>query len=106
MKVSFDDLKPGMVLAAALVDDGGRLLLPTGIALTEKHLRFFQMWGIAEADIAGDDRTEREPDTIDPERLAAAAVEVKPYFRHADPDHPVMVQLLRHCTMLAARRRA
>lgn len=77
MKVSFEDHKPGMVLTAALVDDGGRLLRPTGIALTE-DLRFFQMWGIAEADIEGDERAERDPDAIDPARLAAAAVEPPP----------------------------
>ena len=43
MRVSLDDLKPGMTLAADLQEPGGRLLLPAATILTDRHLRYFQM---------------------------------------------------------------
>jgi hypothetical protein len=107
IKVSFEDLQTGMVLAAPLTDAGGRLLLPAGTALTEKHLRYFQMWGIPEADIEGGDHpAERDAEAaLDPVRVAQATDEARLQFRHADLDHPVLGQLFRHCVLVAARRR-
>ena len=37
MRVSLDDLKPGMTLAADLQEPGGRLLLPAATILTDRH---------------------------------------------------------------------
>ena len=96
-KVTLEQLRPEMVLAADIVDGGGRLLLPAGTALTEKHVRYCQMWGVLEADIASGEGPpiEAEP-VIDPARLAAAEAIVRPRFRHVDASHPVIEILLRH----------
>jgi hypothetical protein len=53
MRVGFEYLKPGMKLAGDLLEPGGRLLLPRGTELSERHLRYFQIWGIAEAELEG-----------------------------------------------------
>jgi hypothetical protein len=85
-----------MVLAADIIDSGGRLLLPVGTTLSEKHLRFCQMWGVLEAEIvAGEDELEPE-ETTDPAQLEAARTAVLPRFRHVDPSHPVIDVLLHH----------
>lgn len=49
-----ESLNPGMVLSRDVCDRKGRVLLPAGAELTEKHLRIFQTWGVVEADITGD----------------------------------------------------
>ncbi|HEU5169053.1 MAG TPA: hypothetical protein VFU46_00875 [Gemmatimonadales bacterium] len=47
------------------------------------------MWGIAEADVEGDELASERDELVEPARLVAAAAEVRSLFRHADLDHPV-----------------
>ncbi len=106
MKLSLDDLRPDMVLAAAIHDSGGRLLVPAGIALTDKHLRLFQMWGIADAEVEGEGAGAPEEEPLDAASLSAAEAELRPHFRHADLSHPVVAAVFRYCVTAAARRSA
>jgi hypothetical protein len=103
MRVVLEQLRPEMALAADIVDTGGRLLLPKGTVLTEKHLRYCQMWGIADADIQGAPTAEVAPPVIDPEALAAAENRLRPRFRHLDLSHPVVAELFRHAAESAAQ---
>ena len=106
MRVSLENLRPDMTLAADIVDGLGRLLLPGGTVLTEKHLRYCQMWGVMEADIAGDEPIE-DPEMValDPAALAAAEAEVRPLFRHCNLTHPVVDALFKHCVHARAVQR-
>ncbi len=108
MRITVDNLRPDMVLAADIVDGGGRLLLPAGTALTERHLRYCQMWGIPDADVAGDDPppTDDGAGGLDPAAIASAEARVRPRFRHADLGHPAVEALFRHCVHTAARQGA
>lgn len=107
MRVSLDNLRPDMVLAADIVDGGGRLLLPGGTVLTEKHLRYCQMWGIVDADIVGDDATAEEPAeaVIDPARLAEVENRVGARFIHVNRDHAAMDALFRYCVATELKKR-
>jgi hypothetical protein len=71
MRCRLDDLKPGMILAANLLEPGGRMLLPAATELTDRHLRYFQMWGVADAEIEGDERDLPAAFPVDPEVRAA-----------------------------------
>lgn len=105
MRVSLENLRPEMVLAADIVDGGGRLLLPTGTAITEKHLRYCQMWGVAEADVVGAaaiDATSTPP--VDPALLAKVEAETALRFAHADRDHPAIAALFEHCVQLQIKK--
>lgn len=97
-----DNLMPGMVLAADVCDRNGRLLLGSGSELIEKHIYIFRTWGVLEADIIGveeDNDGHTFTNDIDPDLWAAAEAEVRPMFRHADLDHPAIVELL-HISIL------
>lgn len=104
--VLIDNLVPGMVLKKDVTDRSGRLLLPEGVLLAEKHLVIFRMWGVLELEIS--DESEPEPaavaqgSEIDPELLAQATDEVLRIFAHNDPEHPAIRELIRVCI----RRRA
>ena len=105
MRVHLDNLRAEMVLAADIVDGMGRLLLPGGTTLTDRHLRYCQMWGIADAEIATDELAEAPPEaTLDPERLAAAAALLERRFRHCDRAHPVIETLFQYCVEREALR--
>jgi hypothetical protein len=108
MRVSFDDLKAGMTLAADLQEPGGRLLLPAATVLTDRHLRYFQMWGIGEAEIEGDGPQAGPSDAqlADPALIAEAEGRMASLFRHTDITHPVDSQVLRHCVTREVRRLA
>ena len=96
-----DKLVPGMVLQGDVCDRSGRVLLPAGCELTEKHLLIFRTWGVLEAEITAESdcnsaETE-ESETVDPALLAAAESAVMPLFAHNDLEHPAIKELLRIC---------
>jgi hypothetical protein len=99
--VHIDNLAPGMVLKQNVCDRSGRLLLPEGSELTDRHLVIFRTWGVLEVDISsdtdGDDGTVAQHEEMDPALLAAAEAAVKPLFVHNDLDHPAIKELMRIC---------
>ena len=108
MRVSLEDLKTGMTLAADLLEPGGRLLLPAATVLTDRHLRYFQMWGVGGAEIEGDEAQNGagESEAADPALVAEAEARMASLFRHTDTSHPVVSQVLRHCVAREVRRLA
>jgi hypothetical protein len=46
--VSIDQIKPGMVLAADVLDTNGRMLLSKGKGIEANHINIFKMWGVTE----------------------------------------------------------
>jgi hypothetical protein len=105
MRVCLDDIKAGMTLASDLQEPGGRLLLPARTVLTDRHLRYFQMWGIQDADIEGDEvQLDQGAEPADPVLLAEAEKRIASLFRHTDTSHPVVSQVLHHCVTREVRR--
>ena len=97
MRTRLDDLKPGMKLSADLLETGGRLLLPAGTELTDRHLRYFQMWGVLEAEIEGQEGETAPPAPVDPAVQAAVEARLADLFRHTDRNHPAVAQVFSHC---------
>ena len=93
MRTRLEDLKPGMTLSADLLETGGRLLRPAGTELTERHLRYFQMWGVLDAETVGDDADGEAVGTIDPAAQAAIESGLADLFRHTDRSHPAVAQV-------------
>ncbi|MBJ6751882.1 hypothetical protein [Geomonas anaerohicana] len=110
--VHIDNLTPGMVLSRNVCDRSGRMLLPVGAELTEKHFSIFRMWGVLEVEVAGEavvEDAETAPplnQEIDPELLAEARAEMERLFIYNDPEHPAIKELMRICTERRATRAA
>ncbi|WP_328760838.1 hypothetical protein [Geomonas azotofigens] len=110
--VHIDNLTPGMVLSRNVCDRSGRMLLPAGAELTDKHFSIFRMWGVLEVEVAGDaiiDDDEATPplsQEIDPALLAHARAEMERLFIYNDPEHPAIKELMRICTERRATRAA
>jgi hypothetical protein len=102
--LNLDQVEPGMVLAAEVKDRTGRVLLAAGVAVTEKHLRIFKMWGVTEADVRGVAHAEvvaRAAAQLDPDAVQSAEERMAVRFRHAPREHPAVQELFRLATMRA-----
>lgn len=97
-KVAMENIGVGMILAGAVHDRSGRMLLGSGAELTQKHLVIFRAWGVLEADIVGlgDDATaDQIPADVDRRELAVAEEALVPLFRHTNRSHPAIIELMR-----------
>jgi hypothetical protein len=103
LPISVDDLEVGMTLAEDVHDQLGRLLLPGGTALTERHLHAFQMWGILTVKVRGAGQVEAAEPVISPEILAQAEARVRERMRHQDLGAPVIVEVIRFTVQREAR---
>ncbi|EFC91821.1 putative signal transduction protein [Dethiosulfovibrio peptidovorans DSM 11002] len=56
-----DKLKEGMVVKVDVVAPSGRLLLPVGTNLEDKHVRLLKSWGVVEVEIEGEPQPESLP---------------------------------------------
>ncbi|GEM_PF-1603070 len=83
---SVDALEPGIVLAAPVHDDHGRLLIPEGRPLTARQIQRLSGWGIHEVDVAEEEEEEEEL-VLDPQLLARAEEVVATRFALQPADH-------------------
>lgn len=91
-----DVLEPGVVLAAPVHDDAGRLLISEGRPLTARQIQRLSGWGIHEVDVA-EDEVEEEEVVLDPELLALAEEAVASRFALQPAEH----RLIRESRALA-----
>jgi|WetSurMetagenome_2_1015567.scaffolds.fasta_scaffold666176_2 hypothetical protein len=105
-KISIENILPGMLLEADVLDMNGNVLIGKGCELTERHLKILKMWGVLEADIAGVDREEmlaQEMAQLDPELLHSAEARMTDLFHHTDLTHPAIKELFRLATRRAMK---
>ena len=105
MMVSVENLKPGMVVAADVVNLNQTVLLKSGSLLGPQELRMLKMWGIVSVNIVS--KTEQEASlgsevSLPAEVLREAEAQVSHRFKHVTLDSPA-VQLVRQ---LAIKRAA
>ncbi|MEQ9570169.1 MAG: hypothetical protein RLN75_08270 [Longimicrobiales bacterium] len=99
--IPIDQATPGMALAAPVKDRMGRLLIPAGAELSDRHVEALAAWGVDRIEIESGEAPEPEV-AVSPEHEARAREELAPVFRHAGPDHPFTEALAE----LAVARRA
>ena len=88
--LTLDQARPGMILATDVMDRRGRLLVPRGKELTERHLGALRMWGVPNIEIEGDDPESDGLAPIDAEVLGRAEAEVAEIFANAREAHPFL----------------
>jgi hypothetical protein len=91
-----------MVIARDVVDRAGRLLVPAGTSLAEKHLRLLKTWGIDAVWVEGSAPAPRPAPELPPEEQER----LRARFRHADLSHPLVSELLAQAQLRALQGRA
>jgi hypothetical protein len=97
-----------MVLAESVSTFRGRLLLPAGTTLTDKHIEKLKAWGVSEAEIEGhDDPSMEELDAsmASAPDLAAACAALEHRFANVKDDS-LMQQILKIAKQQLLARRA
>ena len=92
--VNLEQAHAGMVLANDVKDRRGRLLMPAGRELTEKHMEAFRMWGVTSVEIEGGPAEEAAPPCVfDDALLERADWEAGLLFANASEAHPFLTAL-------------
>lgn len=98
--IDVSQAEAGMTLAAEVLDKRGRVLMPAGIELKEKHLGALPAWGVSRIEVEGDD-VDGALD-VEPWALEQAAAELESLFSVTNRTHPAIEALLEVCTQRAA----
>ncbi len=111
-KVRIKDLKAGMVLASHARDSNGRLLLPAGEEVSDKHIHTLMAWGISEVDVEVDIESKKEE--VSKDRTSAQNAETLPtqmkeevdeLFRYSNRENSVIKELVELCIMRKMKTR-
>jgi hypothetical protein len=95
IRVTIENLKPGMILAKPVRNDQGVLLLDAGIKITKKNIRIFKSWGVSE--IFADGKLNKSKCTEEmPAAVVKDAAEMELKTKFSDVlDNPVMVEIFK-----------
>lgn len=83
-----------MTLSSDVTDRRGRLLIPSGRALDEKHLQALRMWGITAVEVEGEDPSAAGDATLDPADLGRAREVLTDRLQNLPMDHPLVLTLV------------
>jgi hypothetical protein len=89
-RIPLEQALPGMVLAKAVANANGRVLLPAGCEISDKHIKAMKMWGVTDLSINSDATGESGATSVSPAKLEAAALALAEAFRHANMEAAVM----------------
>lgn len=106
-RLNLDEIQPGMVLAGDVLDRNGRVLLKSGLEITDKHLKILKQWGITDALIQGVNREEinaQAVQNLDKDLLAKIEAEFETIFLHADRHHQFNQELFRLSVLRAVHK--
>ncbi len=106
-RIKASDLAPGMVLAGDLYSRQGRMLLPQGAVIEDKHLRILKIWGVTEAEVAGLAADASPPAPfldISPEAFQLADEYLTPWFCQAGLDAEPVQEIYTHCLIRTAKQ--
>jgi hypothetical protein len=94
--IHINKLEPGMVLADEVIDLSGRLLLGKGKTIQPDHFRVFNIWGVTEVNIRGNngDKEETKPN-LDSEQYEKTKESTLQVFSHNDLNHPAIKEIFR-----------
>jgi len=90
-RIMLDQAQPGMILAQPVSNTNGRVLLPAGCEISDKHIKAMKMWGIVDLCVKGGDENDNgQTHAVSPEKLEAAKASLAEVFKHANTGTPIM----------------
>ena len=108
-RLNLEEIEPGMTLASDVLDRSGRVLLKSGLQVTEKHLTILKQWGITDADILGVNRDEinaKAIENFDRGLLTICEEEQRLVFSQVDMSLPFNQELFRLSVIRSVKRKA
>ncbi|MCF8109547.1 MAG: HDOD domain-containing protein [Desulfohalobiaceae bacterium] len=106
-RIGIKEVTPGMTLSRDVKDQSGHLLASSGQVLTQKMIRIFKIWGIAELWIQEsadhDQAVDAEPELPETVRLQAEAV-TRHRFQYNDLNDPFTAELFRISCLKKGKR--
>jgi hypothetical protein len=75
--IHLEEILPGMVLGAPILNRYGQTLLASGIVIDEKHLLMFKTWGIKHVTIEGEPQKSAEESEISEDLINLAKNHIK-----------------------------
>lgn len=104
-RIMLDQAQPGMILEQPVVNTNGRVLLPTGCEINEKHIKAMKMWGIVDLCVKGTtENAETETDDTAPEKLEDAKNNLAEAFKYANTGTPIMDAIYQEAVAFYARK--
>lgn len=103
-RILLDQAQPGMVLEQPVSNTNGRVLLPAGCEINEKHIKAMKMWGIVDLCVKGNaEGGESQPSAVTPDKLEEAKTCVAEAFKHANLGTPIMDAIYNEAVAYYAR---
>jgi hypothetical protein len=93
--ITVDQARAGMTLAAPLADRRGRMLVPAGHELGERHVQALRTWGVTQLEIDGEDVIPDATSDFAQEILDQAREETEEAFAENDAEDPFIEALRR-----------
>ncbi len=93
-----------MVLSGEVRDRRGRLLIPAGAEIQEKHLKALRLWGVLSVDVEGGPSSDAELQALEPWALESAEKQLARLFSVSGRDHPLLEALFDLCRRRLAGR--
>lgn len=99
MKINFNNIRIGMILANDVLNRKDMVLLQSGSQITDKDIRIFKMWGINEIEIQESEEviSNKIFEQYDSKIISEVEEEVKQLFFNTDLNHPVINELYQYC---------
>ena len=89
-KVSTNELQSGMKIARKVENDGGMVLLPEGIELTDAHIGRLKKWGIEEIFVEGEEEGGGGDDVVGNLEMSDEFISVLDHKFEQVKDDPIM----------------
>lgn len=93
-QLELDAVRTGMVLKADVTNGQGHTLLRAGVGLSARHLQLLRAQGIAEVCV---EEAAQAVGSTQSESAKRPTTSIKERFRHNDPRHPLISELMRLC---------
>ncbi|MBN2530859.1 MAG: HDOD domain-containing protein [Deltaproteobacteria bacterium] len=103
-------LKPGMTIATDVQNRRGQILIPSGVRITEKHMRGMKIWGIESVDVQPEDLDAETLSQSLPNAEAPNESELDSYLSHLfvhnmdNMQHPFILELEELCRDVFTRK--
>ena len=106
-RINSENLRPGMVLSADVLNRGGRVLLEGGLQLTEKHICILRKWGVIDAEIENvtqEETVAMVTAEVDPQAFHEAEAKLIRLFPFTDRGSPFIGELILLCALRRVRQ--